>query len=230
MSSIILPGEEPILVDFRRSARSRRLSLRVAPVGRRITLTCPIGVTHSEAQDFVLRKEHWLRKHLSNARKEVQVRFGSVIPLEGRQHIVVEGAGRSVEIGTDQIHVPRSQPSGAAVARALKRLARDRLTSASDMYAMKLGLPYTRLCVRDTTSRWGSCSALSTLSYCWRLIMAPPEVLGYVAAHEVAHLAEMNHSPAFWKLVCDLYPGYDAPRRWLRREGSSLHIYRFAGE
>jgi predicted metal-dependent hydrolase len=90
-----------------------------------------------------------------------------------------------------------------------------------------LGRRYTRLTLRDTRSRWGSCSATGALSYSWRLILAPPRVLDYVAAHEVAHLAQMNHSPAFWAEVARLMPDYESPRAWLRREGSALHRYRF---
>jgi predicted metal-dependent hydrolase len=81
--------------------------------------------------------------------------------------------------------------------------------------------------MRDTRSRWGSCSSQGTLMYSWRLIMAPPEVLRYVAAHEVAHLAEMNHSPAFWQVVQTLYGAHHRERGWLREHGASLHKYRF---
>ena len=109
----------------------------------------------------------------------------------------------------------------------LKHLARDRLTAASDRYATQIGCRYTRVTLRDTRSRWGSCTADGGLMYSWRLIMAPPEVLDYVAAHEVAHLAEMNHSPAFWAVVARLMPGYAARRRWLKQHGQSLHAHRF---
>jgi predicted metal-dependent hydrolase len=116
----------------------------------------------------------------------------------------------------------------AAVAGVLKALARDRLTEASDRHAAALGRRYTRLTLRDTRSRWGSCSSAGALMYSWRLILAPPEVLDYVAAHEVAHLAQMNHSPAFWAEVARLCPSYPTHRTWLRRSGDTLHRYRFS--
>ncbi|MEL7205889.1 MAG: SprT family zinc-dependent metalloprotease, partial [Pseudomonadota bacterium] len=128
----------------------------------------------------------------------------------------------------DRIEVPGSADRvGTRVATWLKLLARDRLIEASDRYAAELGRPYTRLSLRDTRSRWGSCSAQGRLMYSWRLILAPPEALDYVAAHEVAHLQEMNHSPAFWSIVADLCPDYETQRLWLRHEGTSLHRYRF---
>ncbi|MEN8893803.1 MAG: M48 family metallopeptidase, partial [Planktotalea arctica] len=116
---------------------------------------------------------------------------------------------------------------GARTQACLKLRARDRLAQASDHYAGKMGKPYTRLTIRDTRSRWGSCSSAGALMYSWRLILCPPEVLDYVAAHEVAHLAEMNHSSAFWDTVTRLHGPYTAPRNWLRTHGSSLHSYRF---
>ncbi|HGG06475.1 MAG TPA: M48 family peptidase, partial [Aliiroseovarius sp.] len=124
---------------------------------------------------------------------------------------------------------PASAPekTGARLAALFKHHARQRLGEASDRYAAALGRPYSGLSLRDTRSRWGSCSAEGRLMYSWRLIMAPPEVLDYVAAHEVAHLAEMNHSPAYWAGLARLMPDYKAPRLWLRKNGADLHAVRF---
>jgi predicted metal-dependent hydrolase len=106
-------------------------------------------------------------------------------------------------------------------------LARDRLAAACDRHAQRLGRRPAALVLRDTRSRWGSCSAQGVLMFSWRLAMAPPAVLDYVAAHEVAHLAEMNHSRAFWATVARLLPDHAAPRAWLRAEGGALHRWRF---
>ena len=109
----------------------------------------------------------------------------------------------------------------------LKFAARDRLAGMSDHYAGLLGRSFAGITLRDPRSRWGSCSARGRLMYSWRLIMAPDAVLAYVAAHEVAHLSEMNHSPRFWAVVDGLYGDTRMPRDWLRREGATLHRYRF---
>ena len=116
---------------------------------------------------------------------------------------------------------------GARLLGHLKQIARARLAEACDDYAERLGKPYAKISIRDTRSRWGSCTSAGTLMFSWRLIMAPPEVLDYVAAHEVAHLAEMNHSRAFWAQVERIYGDHKAPRRWLRTQGNDLHRYRF---
>ncbi|GFE63244.1 hypothetical protein KIN_03180 [Litoreibacter roseus] len=109
----------------------------------------------------------------------------------------------------------------------LKVTARDRLASASQKHAETLGRPFHKITLRDTRSRWGSCTSQGNLMYSWRLILAPPEVLDYVAAHEVAHLAHMDHSQRFWTAVGGLCPGYQTPRAWLRRNGATLHRYQF---
>jgi predicted metal-dependent hydrolase len=106
---------------------------------------------------------------------------------------------------------------GPRVAAWLKVLARDRLAQASTRYAGLVGRRYSSLAIRDTRSRWGSCSPDGRLMYSWRLIMAPPPVLDYVAAHEVAHLVELNHSPAYWTVVTAICPDWKDHRAWLGR-------------
>ena len=126
----------------------------------------------------------------------------------------------------DGLLLPRGA-GPASVKAFLRTRARDALVAASDRYAGLIGRQYSRLTLRDTRSRWGSCSSTGALMYSWRLIMAPPEVLDYVAAHEVAHLAQMNHGPAFWALVEELMPDYAPRRAWLRDHGDRLHALRF---
>jgi predicted metal-dependent hydrolase len=123
--------------------------------------------------------------------------------------------------------VPDRGAPGPRIAAWLKLQARDRLAVEVATFADRLGREPRSLRLRDTRSRWGSCSSAGDLMFSWRLAMAPPEVLAYVAAHEVAHLAEMNHAPAYWRTLAGLMPGYEAPRQWLRREGTRLHRFRF---
>jgi predicted metal-dependent hydrolase len=228
MGQHLIPGNPPVAVTLRRSARARRLSLRVSALDGAVTLTVPRGVSEAEAMGFAHSREGWLRRTLAAQPGCVDIAPGAALPVEGAMRRIVAGTGRLVRLEEGALHVPGPAATLAARLRAwLKARARDRLAAASDRHAARLGLGYGRLTLRDTRSRWGSCSARGGLSYSWRLILAPPDVLDYVAAHEVAHLAEMNHSPAFWAVVARLRPDYEAPRAWLRREGAALHRYRF---
>lgn len=228
MSDPVLSGDPPIPLILRRSARAKRISLRISQLDGRVTLTLPKRLAEREALDFARSKEEWIRKHLEARGADLQVLPGVEVPVAGQMLKVARGQGRRVRIGADFIVVPGPEERvGVRLASHLKLVARDRLAAASDAYAARLGLGYSRLTLRDTRSRWGSCTSDGALMFSWRLIMTPPEVLNYVAAHEVAHLAQMNHSPAFWAEVTRLYGDYDPPRRWLRTHGSGLHRYRF---
>ena len=150
------------------------------------------------------------------------------MPVEGRLARVLAVPGRRGALAGDIIEVPEhASAPGTYVEGLLKAHARDRLAQATERYARQVDRPFSRITLRDTRSRWGSCSAAGSLMYSWRLIMAPPDVLDYVAAHEVAHLREMNHSARFWGLVKKVCPEYNRHRDWLRSEGAGLHRYRF---
>ncbi|WP_164661632.1 M48 family metallopeptidase [Tropicibacter sp. Alg240-R139] len=223
-----LPGHPPVPLTVRRSARARRISLRISQLDGRVTLTMPNGLPERHALEFAAEKEDWIRSHLDARQSNEMIDIGSNIPVEGVERRVDVGKGRNVVLSDDAILVPATS-APRRVQRFLKELARDRLAEASDQYSARLGRSYSRISIRDTRSRWGSCTAQGGLMYSWRLILAPPPVLRYVAAHEVAHLAEMNHSQAFWDLVEDIHGPYREQRQWLRDEGASLHRYRFDG-
>ncbi len=228
MGRHLLEGNPPIEVLLRRSARARSLSLRVSRLDGRVTLTMPNHVADRTGMDFLRSREDWVRHQLTGVPVEEAVGLGSVIPVEGRAVTLTPMARTRPRIDADRLLLP-DQPEVAGIkAKAfLRTLARDRLAAASDRYASELGLGYGRITLRDTRSRWGSCTARGDLMYNWRLVMAPTEVLNYVAAHEVAHLAEMNHSRAFWRVVERLFPHHRKCRDWLKDEGATLHRYRF---
>jgi predicted metal-dependent hydrolase len=156
------------------------------------------------------------------------VGIGTRLPVEGRELLLAPGTGRSIRVEGDQLLIPGDPlAAGARVSAWLKVLARDRLARASTHYAGLVGRSYSSLALRDTRSRWGSCSPEGRLMYSWRLIMAPPAVLDYVAAHEVAHLVELNHSPAYWAVVSRICPDWQVHRSWLHDQGGALHRLRF---
>jgi predicted metal-dependent hydrolase len=224
-----LSGLPEVEITLRRSARARRLSLRVSRVDGAVTLTVPPGMRDRTALDFLAQQEDWLRRTLARRVPATTIGHGAQVPVEGRMLTVTPANGRAVRIEGEALLVPGPAETAAArVAGFLKALARDRLATACDRHAAALGRRYATLTLRDTRSRWGSCGTTGKLMFSWRLVMAPPEVLDYVAAHEIAHLAQMNHSPAFWAVTERLCPGYAAYRRWLRTHGEHLHTLRFA--
>ncbi|MCB6178539.1 M48 family metallopeptidase [Rhodobacter sp. Har01] len=226
----VLPGNPPVEVHLRRSARARRFSLRVSRLDGKVTLTLPQRAREREALGFLMAQEDWLRTTLAGMPEAAgaRVALGTTLPVEGVPLCLEPGPGRSVRVDGGRLLVP-GDPAVAAVRVAawLKTLARDRLATASTRYAGLVGRGYLQLTLRDTRSRWGSCSPDGRLMYSWRLILAPPSVLDYVAAHEVAHLVEMNHSPAYWQVVSDICPDWRRERAWLRAHGEDLHRLRF---
>lgn len=218
----------PIEITLRRSARTRRFSLRVSRLDGRVTLSLPLRAREADALAFLQAQEAWLRRALAAVPQVAAIRWGAEFPLEGRALRLAPGSGRQIRVEGDALLVPGDAAQvPRRLAAFLKLRARDRLAAACDHYAAALGRPYRSLTLRDTRSRWGSCTHDGRLMFSWRLILAPPAVLDYVAAHEVAHLAQMNHSDAFWAEVAALMPDYAIHRRWLKTEGQALHAWRF---
>ncbi len=229
LSEILSIGEPPIGVEIRRSKRARRLSLRVSGLDGKVSLTIPSRGSKREAMSFLREKEAWIRGHLAKHPEVSLVGVGQEIPIEGQMRLIQVGSGRAVRLEPYDIFVPAGDDKAARrIQGFLKTMARDRLMAASEKYAARLGRPFSKITLRDTRSRWGSCTTDGNLMYSWRLILAPSEVLDYVAAHEVSHLSEMNHSAAFWAEVERLMPDYQAPRKWLKQHGSELHRFRFS--
>ena len=183
------------------------------------------------ARAFVARQQDWIATRLSAIPRPIPFRPGERVPIRGVPHLIVgTGPGRGAALGlTEGGPVLAVAGDADAIPGRIRRFlvteaGRD-LRGAVNLYTNWLATPARRITVRDTKSRWGSCSSSGTLNFSWRLILAPPFVLDYLAAHEVAHLRELNHSDRFWSLLRDLCPETDAAERWLKRHGAELHRY-----
>lgn len=218
-------------LTIRRDKRAKRLILRADPVTGAAVVTCPPWVSDAEARSFAEKQAGWIHAHLASAPKPLPFVDGQVIPYLGRPHVIRHRpdarGGVWVEDGGDQgeIHVTgQAEHLPRRLADWLKRDARRRIHACVDAAAPVLGVKAGRVTVRDTKSRWGSCAINGNLSFSWRLVLAPERVLHYVVAHEVAHIREHNHSPRFWALVRELAEDMDVCRKWLRDEGTALHL------
>ncbi len=210
--------------------RAKRLTLRIVPSGDGLKVTTPSHVGDDEVHDFVNRNRHWVAVKLSKMPERVKLEAGSMIPLHGVDHeLIATGKNRGVveSVVIDGRHLLYVPGDKVNISRKLvdwmKREARYELNKAVAGHAAKIGVRPRQIRITDTTSRWGSCSSNRVLSFSWRIIMAPPGVLDYLAAHETAHLVEMNHSERFWDLTKRLCPETDRHKQWLRKNGAKLH-------
>lgn len=227
-TSLLVAGSEMPLV-IRRHPRARRLTLRLPPAQDGVTVTIPETAAFAEGVALALKNTAWIEDKLAARPQRVAFVDGAIVPLRGRDHEIryrPEAPSRIHAEGGRILAGGRAATLAGRLEAWLRREARRDLQAQVATLAPRLGRPVGRIGVRDTRSRWGSCAASGNLSFSWRLVLAPPPVLAYVAAHELAHLVERNHGPRFWALVARLGgDGVAEARIWLRRNGPGLHRY-----
>jgi predicted metal-dependent hydrolase len=220
-------------VRLRRHRQARRYTLRIQAASRDVVLTMPLRGSLREAKAFAQKHGGWIAARLRRLPQAAPFASGLTLPLRGAPHRIEhrphargtvwteigDDGAQMLCVAGDRAHLPRR------VGDYLRRAAKNDLQVACRRYAAELGVAVKCVSVRDQTSRWGSCSTTGVLSFSWRLILAPPHVLDYLAAHEVAHLIEMNHSRRFWRLLARLCPGMQRAKAWLDVNGPDLHRY-----
>ncbi len=214
--------------------RATRLTLRIAAGGAGLRITVPPGISSREVDRFLARHQGWLEQRLAKVPEQPQVRPGIKVPVRGVPHLIVHEPGRRglaergqgedgpvLIVHGDRRHLPRR------VADFLKREAKREIEPLVAKHTAAVGRRAKAIRFKDTSSRWGSCTSDGSLSFSWRIAMAPGAVIDYLVAHEVAHLIEMNHGPKFWKLCRELCPRTDEAKAWLKRNGSALQAIGF---
>ena len=209
--------------------RARHVSVRIDPTRREAIATAPSKRHLKHAAQFAVERAGWIAHELARLPQGVSLTPGSRIPLRGEDHLLVYEHGRApprIEPGAPSRLIapaPDAALFESRVLRFLKDQARLDLIDRVATHAVTLGVRPVRLQVKELRSRWGSCSTDGVLAFSWRLILAPSFVLDYLAAHEVAHLREMNHSRRFWAHVRRCLPDYERGRQWLHEHGCALH-------
>ena len=215
-------------VRVRLNPRARRMIVKVNPATGEISVTAPSRRGLAHALDFARGEKDWIAGQLAKAPGPVLMAPGAVIPFRGTLHEIRSQARGPAPVWLeDGIIWVSGRPAHAPrrVLDFLKSEARKAAEILALTHAEKLGVNPSRITVRDTASRWGSCSSARSLSFSWRLILAPEFVLDYVVAHQVAHLREMNHSPRFWAHVKNLIADKNTAQTWLRANGRELQRY-----
>lgn len=212
-------------VKLRRNAKAKKMILRVDGLSGEIKLTAPNHVSVGKLQKFLDENNAWLLTERAKVSARPPIAHGAEIPYCGQTYFIYfsDQPPRGVKVVDGEIHVggPADQAS-ARLMRWLKAQAKERLSEDAAYFAEMLGVSFKRVSIGDMKSRWGSCSSSGTLRFNWRLVMAEPSVRRYVAAHEVAHVLEMNHSAQFWGHVQHCIPGYKTERKWLKINGQGL--------
>jgi predicted metal-dependent hydrolase len=221
-------------VEVRHHPAAQRMSLRVSRARRAVIVTLPMQCDLEQAGKFLSRHIDWVKERLVSIPEPVPFADGQIIPLRGVPHRISflgrsrrghvasqekDSTGLRLVVSGELEHAPRRLQDW------LMAEARADLDARVQYHAKALRLRPRGIAIRDQISRWGSCSTTGVLSFSWRLVLAPPLILDYVAAHEVAHLAEMNHGPRFWALVRRTMPLMDEAKRWLQVYGMDLHRF-----
>jgi len=227
-------GGRAMPLTIRENRRATRITLRIEPGGRALNLTVPAGLRKHEIDDFLDRHQGWLLTRLAKFSTENPVRHGGRICFRGVSHRIehtgtLRGLTEAVMVDGEPILKVSGLEDhmGRRLSAFFKKEARKDLEVLVARHAAAIRKPVKSVSMKDTRSRWGSCSWDGNLSFSWRIVMAPPLVIDYLAAHEVAHLKEMNHGPKFWALCKELCPRMEEARKWLKQHGSQLHAIDF---
>lgn len=236
----LIINDEPLPIIIRKHKSARRMVIRYQPLRHEIRLTLPRYVSIRQGLRFVDAKRKWIAGEVATHHKKIPLADGAVIPVLGAEYRLHHTGGRGLvrlshdpltlqneSVGDERLLlVPGDETFIARRVRdGLKRFAAGILQKLAQEKAVELGVNIKKISLRDTSSLWGSCSQDGRLSFSWRLVFAPYEVLEYVVCHEVAHMKELNHSPAFWQLVERLCPDWRRHRRWLAEQGATLYRY-----
>jgi predicted metal-dependent hydrolase len=226
---ILGQGEDLIKVYVKISSKAKLVKIKIS-IKNTVELVLPKNADFNTAYKFVVEKEKLIRERLRKLDHLVEIKSSPKnISILGKEYQIITNdnfINIPIKIDGDKIlisHVISKEKHPSIISTLLKKIAKVEITHQVNKICEYLGLKYNKISVKDMSSRWGSCSQDKNLSFSWRLVLAPREVMEYVVVHEVCHLVEMNHSSRFWNLVHKTYPDYFAAKLWLKKNGRYLH-------
>lgn len=228
---MVIPAGEgrEVSVRLKVNPRARRISLRIDTRAREAVAIAPGPGKTAAAIAFAHERADWIARQLAALPEQSSLMWGDIVPFRGKPHLIAQAtSGRIVHVDDTgpqlQLRTPgRADLAPGKVIGFLKAAARSDISRYVGIHADTLNVSPAGIALKDTRTRWGSCSSRGNLNFSWRLVCAPEFVLDYVVAHECAHLLEMNHSPRFWAQVERCIPDPSPARKWLNAHGRSLH-------
>ena len=220
------------MIDIDKLVRSKRktLSLIVETDGT-LTVRAPLRMKEADIRRFIESKKDWIKRKQTQARKDAvaprQYIDGETFWYLGQEiqlRIIPDGKPALVMDGSFKLTKSARPHAKSVFTSWYRKQARKLLIERVDYFAQKHGFRAGKIRISSARTRWGSCSTKGTLSFTWRLVMAPLDVIDYVVVHEMCHLKEMNHSKAFWEQVESILPDYKLRRKWLKKNGKLLAL------
>ncbi len=220
-------GEVRLPIKIKKLRTSRRMIIRYQPLQKSVSLTLPQSATIKQGIDFINRKQEWIIRQVKQYSHNNSFSDGNIIPILGKNIRLEHIGGRGLISETENIWQVHGDIE--FMERRVKNLiikkTKSEIIILAENFAKQLNVKIGNITLRDTSSRWGSCSHDGNLSFSWRLAFAPYEVMVYIVAHEVAHIREHNHSNRFWELVEKLNPEFMKAENWLKKNGKLLYQY-----
>jgi predicted metal-dependent hydrolase len=224
-----MPGKTEIQIDSLIRGARRTIAVRITDEGK-LEVRAPAFVPLFVIRKFVADRSDWIdrtRQAIAGRTKDRPVfAEGALFPVFGEPYSLHLTDGNVVTTLGRQIFFPRRLlPDARTTMREwYTKQARKAITGRMEFFAARMNVSYRMISIRDVHTRWGSCSTSGTVSFSWRLAMAPPDIVDYVVVHELSHTVHHDHSHAFWDTVFRYYPAYRTARTWLRRNGHTLEF------
>lgn len=221
-------GENEFPITVKKHPTSHKITIRYNPIKKQVLVTIPQAASIKQGLHFADEKKHWIAEQIKQYCNMVYLKNGNIISVLGKNIELKHVGGRGIVTETESVlHIHGEiEFMERRVKKWLEQRLNQEIAMLAGYFSRKLNVKVKNISIKETTSCWGSCSHDGRISFSWRLIFAPYDVLYYIVAHEVSHIKEHNHSVKFWNLVEQLHPEFKRAQKWLKLHGKTLYMYR----